>query len=707
MNIIYDLRNYEQNIITDYKSNIIINITTTLDMLKSILFNDYIIKLYNQSLRPKYIFIQINCDDNHYLINNQFPNLFINCSKINNLIRFEDKINYNDKIIFISDIFNNINNNFILMYELCYQLYNCDKIIPGNNTTYIYWDNYYNNENIDFSYSIKYNKMNSKILYICSININILIDKNIVINIPNECINASSNIYINIDPIIYPRYLLFNINNIDINQTDYINKHIYCNYYNDNIIIITITYFDKIPINDYIIINNNKIQFENQPLYSNKITFSIYNTNKINKIEHNNYNYNIFQTDKINNIELNKLYSIITILNNLPDIEYKFFNDADIIHLMKTSDTLILHFYNCINDNIFKIKLFKLWYLYHNGGLYFDCKNILFSTNSINLNNNIHFMNFKYYNKSELLSILIKLCIAIFNNVYDYNLLFDTSNRSIINNNWENNIIIDNNKLISKLSYFNYYKNYNNYSFQIWKNKCLYSEYNINYYKINNINLILWINLDRSVERKNNMENILKNINIPNIRISAIDGDTYNFNHNFHPNMNKYAKGAVLSHIKAIKYLQNINGDYFMICEDDITFKNLNLFNNDLKHIIENAPIFDLLLLSKICSYKLDNLYTDYNNSKFKSDIFGCGCYIISRNGINIFKDIINNNIKTGIDVIGAADYYLYDNKKTYVYKYNFVDIINKNDSTINPDHHHIHVSSSEKGLNYILEDFI
>jgi GR25 family glycosyltransferase involved in LPS biosynthesis len=144
-----------------------------------------------------------------------------------------------------------------------------------------------------------------------------------------------------------------------------------------------------------------------------------------------------------------------------------------------------------------------------------------------------------------------------------------------------------------------------------------------------------------------------------------------------------------------------------MICEDDITFKNINLFNNDLKHIIENAPMFDFLLLSKICYQKLDDLYTDYNNSKFKSYIYGAGCYIISRNCINIFKDIINNNIKTGIDIIGESDHYLYDNKKTYVYKYNFIDIINNNDSTIHLDHHSVHVRSSENGLNYILEDFI
>ena len=706
MFIVNDIYNYEQNIIKKYESNIIINITTTKDMLKSNLFNNYIMSLYNQILTPKYIFIHIYCDNDHYLINEQFPNLFINCSKISNLIKFKDKINNTDKIIFMNDTINNITTNFILMYELCYQLYNCDKIIPCNNSKYIFWDNYYTKENIDFSYSIKFNKIDNETLYICSININVLINTNI--NISDEYI-STPNLYINIDPIIYPRYLLYCITDIDINQTDNMNKHIYCNYYNDNVIIITITYFDKIPINDYIIINNNKIFIENQTLYSKKITFCIY-TNKINKIEHKNYNYNIFQTDKINNIELNKFYSILTITNNLPDIQYHFYNDIDIINLMKTSNkqsSTIINFYNLINDNIIKIKLFKLWYLYHNGGLYFDCKNILFSTDSINLDDNIYFMNFEYYDKSKLLSILIKLCITIFNNNYDYNLLFDNTNSIIINNNWENNVIIHNNKLISKLAYFNYYRNNNNYSLKIWKKKCLYSEYNINYDKINKINLILWVNLDKSTERKTNMENILKNIDIPNIRISAIDGDTYHFTYKFLDNMNKYEKGCILSHLKSIQYLQYIEGEYFMICEDDITFRNINLFNNNLQDIIDNAPQFEILIISKLCCFnKLNNLYTWYDANYHNKLVGSTACYIISRAGINHFKNIIND-IQIGTKIIGIADLWIYKECKTCIYKYNFIDTINAGDSSIEPTNNYFHKNSSEYQLNIILENFI
>ena len=48
----------------------------------------------------------------------------------------------------------------------------------------------------------------------------------------------------------------------------------------------------------------------------------------------------------------------------------------------------------------------------------------------------------------------------------------------------------------------------------------------IDYSKINFIDKILWINLDSSTHRRTNSENILKNIQIPNERISAVDGST-------------------------------------------------------------------------------------------------------------------------------------------------------------------------------------
>ena len=53
-------------------------------------------------------------------------------------------------------------------------------------------------------------------------------------------------------------------------------------------------------------------------------------------------------------------------------------------------------------------------------------------------------------------------------------------------------------------------------------NDNLLNNSNIKY--INNIDHIYWINLDSSVKRKEKMELIFKNINIPNTRINAVNG---------------------------------------------------------------------------------------------------------------------------------------------------------------------------------------
>ena len=74
--------------------------------------------------------------------------------------------------------------------------------------------------------------------------------------------------------------------------------------------------------------------------------------------------------------------------------------------------------------------------------------------------------------------------------------------------------------------------------------------------KINFIDYILWINLDRSIDRFNYMNNLLSNLNIKNKRIEAIDGNNLDVKSlkNFKVNriLINYEIACTLSHIKAI-----------------------------------------------------------------------------------------------------------------------------------------------------------
>jgi GR25 family glycosyltransferase involved in LPS biosynthesis len=142
-----------------------------------------------------------------------------------------------------------------------------------------------------------------------------------------------------------------------------------------------------------------------------------------------------------------------------------------------------------------------------------------------------------------------------------------------------------------------------------------------------------------------------------------------------------------------ISYLQHLDGNYFCICEDDITFDNIKYINNDLNNIILNAPEFDILLITKIYSLKLEELYT-----KWIPGIFGTACYIVSKKGLEKFLSHssynFNNNSFNIIHPISCADHYIYNYVDTFVYKYNFIATLDKT-SLIHQHHLKIHKRSS------------
>lgn len=225
--------------------------------------------------------------------------------------------------------------------------------------------------------------------------------------------------------------------------------------------------------------------------------------------------------------------------------------------------------------------------------------------------------------------------------------------------------------------------------------------------KINGIDHIVWINLDRSPDRRVNMEKILGQINIPNTRISAVDGtkeDISVYNYLQRP-LTNYEKACVLSHIKAYSYLKNISGNYFLVLEDDINLINLKYFNLDLDKIIKQSPKFDILMIQKIHHNQLEKKYEKWN-----PDIYSTAAYVISKKGLEkLLKqaDYIESTNKFNIyQPLSVADYFLYRDLETWVYKYNFLSTDDES-SIIHPDHLSIHKNSSLVQLTAIFNDLV
>ena len=97
-----------------------------------------------------------------------------------------------------------------------------------------------------------------------------------------------------------------------------------------------------------------------------------------------------------------------------------------------------------------------------------------------------------------------------------------------------------------------------------------------------------------------------------------------------------------------------------------------------------------------------------YNNNEH---VAGTVAYIINKNSIHKILNLIdynkiNNTFDININNITPADYFLYQNCNTYVYKYNFINCLNKT-SIIHEDHLSLHIRSSNIQKDFILNDII
>lgn len=184
------------------------------------------------------------------------------------------------------------------------------------------------------------------------------------------------------------------------------------------------------------------------------------------------------------------------------------------------------------------------------------------------------------------------------------------------------------------------------------------------------------------------MTNLLKNINISNMKIDSINMTDLNnytlFNVDTKEKISNYQICNTLSHIKAINYLKDLGKKYYLVTEDNISFNNLPYFKKNLENIILNSPPFDILILFK--KNKINFPDTDYVNWEYyyennNIDDTDTISYIISNNGVKKickiakFKgNVFNLDLKFKFN---KASLYLFKYVNTYVYKYNFINTTN------------------------------
>jgi len=198
-----------------------------------------------------------------------------------------------------------------------------------------------------------------------------------------------------------------------------------------------------------------------------------------------------------------------------------------------------------------------------------------------------------------------------------------------------------------------------------------------------------YINLNRSKDRKSNIEKEIKKYNIKNIeRIEAFDGRNitnlregeiqgYKYINNSKKNNNTKSELAItMSHLKAIKKAFNNNYDNVIIMEDDIEFFLLSHSSIDFQENLNSLPSdCDILLLAHQHSEEFKII------SKKEKEVRVSGvCYLVTKRGMEKLSKYLDNqtfifkenleNIIWDVNIMNSMN--IYHTNKSLFLLYNF-----------------------------------
>jgi len=224
------------------------------------------------------------------------------------------------------------------------------------------------------------------------------------------------------------------------------------------------------------------------------------------------------------------------------------------------------------------------------------------------------------------------------------------------------------------------------------------------------IDVIYWINMDKSTERRYLMEDMLTNevfINIPNNRITGIDGNNpknitnklgLDFVKQEHVTNSEY--GCLLSHLDAINEFNNSEHEIALILDDEVTLEFQKYWQTDIRTVINEAPAdWEIIMLwYNVCNGRfIDQKYANFNSDSFYYAL----SYIINKKGSSRLISEHKKNDKYVLCTIinHISDQYLYQKLNTYVYKFPFFVYRDEIDSNIHVDHLRIHIYHKENAI--------
>lgn len=224
--------------------------------------------------------------------------------------------------------------------------------------------------------------------------------------------------------------------------------------------------------------------------------------------------------------------------------------------------------------------------------------------------------------------------------------------------------------------------------------------------KLNNFPKVLWINLDKSKDRCEYMEYLLKVYKLNHQRIEGIDGTRschQDLENICQPNvkLTPAENACTCSHLKAMKYfLEETDEDQVVIFEDDVSFDFLQYIPYDWSDLMNQLPECYGVIHLAITSETNQNITRELVKTTSSTKYYCSTAYMIKRDAaekiINEYYSKEENRFILKNKTNATADAIITNTNSTYSIPIFTYQIGN---SLIHPHHWYIHYNSKMKQL--------
>lgn len=198
---------------------------------------------------------------------------------------------------------------------------------------------------------------------------------------------------------------------------------------------------------------------------------------------------------------------------------------------------------------------------------------------------------------------------------------------------------------------------------------------------LSGIDVIYWINLERSSDRRDYMNHLLRDdvfSGIPAIRVNAIDGKSTPHMFLNHYKIERQSRcsdveyACLLSHLETIREFSNTNYEVALILEDDVTLDFQKYWSKTVREVMDTAPrdweIIQLCYMTEKKNIPSEDYVTTYGT------YFSAAAYIVKRPAAKRLISELYDGRRYRLDNVSrhVADEYIYKKLRTYTYRYPF-----------------------------------